>query len=565
MTPPAYIDDYVDGVIYARYSSHAQRDVSIEQQIRACRIFAERHGIRILEIYEDRALTGTSDKRPGFQRMIQDAKKGAWQYVIVYTLDRFARDRYDSAVYKRQLKNCGVKVLSAMENISDDPTGVLMESMLEGLAEYYSKELSRKVQRGMDDNASKCMVNGAVPLGYKRGDDGRYEIVPAEAEIVREIYQRVHDGEQLRQIIDDLNNRGIKTKKGKEWNRSSFNLLLCNERYTGLYKYRDVRVPGGIPTIIPKQLFDEVQGIMYHKPNCRRDPTGNTPQKRRREGGTYLLTGKIYCGNCKSAMTGISGKSQSAEPYYYYACKGRRADHAACDKKNVRRDHIERFVATALKDTMLTDEAIYALADAAAEFQKNDAVSHEVESLKNQLADINRSIKNLLAAIEAGIFSGTTQSRLLELENQQRDLTQMLAAAQAALADRMTRDEMIALLKVMQEGDVNDKTYQEALIDTFLVAAYVYEDKVKFVFNLGNKTKNQSIPFDIESVDFDASVCISDVKGDQESGDCISSCRIFYLYRSCSVRAVAVIINRNLLTAYRRHLCCSGRLYRCNK
>lgn len=518
MTPPAVFDDYVDGVIYARYSSHAQRDVSIEQQIRACRLFAQRHGIRILEVYEDRALTGTSDKRPGFQRMIQDAKKGNWQYVIVYTLDRFARDRYDSAVYKRQLKNCGVKVLSAMENISDDPTGVLMESMLEGLAEYYSKELSRKVQRGMDDNASKCMVNGAVPLGYKRGDDGRYEIVEAEAEIVREIYNRVRNGEKLRQIIDDLNNRGIKTKKGREWNRSSFNLLLCNERYTGLYKYRDVRVPGGIPTIIPQQLYDEVQGIMHHKANCRRDPTGKTPQKRRREGGTYLLTGKIYCGNCKSAMTGISGKSQSAEPYYYYACKGRRADHAACDKKNVRRDHIERFVATALRDTMLTDDAIQALADAAMEYQKQDVVSHEVTSLQNQLADVNKSVNNLLVAMEAGIFSATTQSRLLELENQQKELTQLLAIAQASAAERMTREEIVAAMAMMQDGDVNDKGYQEALIDTFLVAAYVYEDKVKFVFNLGNKTKHSTVGFDIDAVVVD-SVSLNDLQGDQKSSN----------------------------------------------
>ena len=142
-------------VIYARYSSHAQRDVSIDQQVSACREFANRGGIEIVDIYADRAITGTSDRRPAFQKMIQDAKGSGWQYVIVYTLDRFSRDRYDSAVYKRQLRNCGVKVLSAMEQITDDPTGVIMESILEGYAEYYSKELSRKVRRGHEDNARK--------------------------------------------------------------------------------------------------------------------------------------------------------------------------------------------------------------------------------------------------------------------------------------------------------------------------------------------------------------------------------------------------------------------------
>ena len=159
MAKPSVVDSQ-DAVIYARYSSHSQRDVSIEQQLKACRRFAERQGLRVVSVYEDRALTGTSDKRPGFQKMIHDAEHNNWDYVIVYTLDRFARDRYDSAVYKRRLKSCGVKVLSAMENISDDPTGILMESLLEGLAEYYSKELSQKVRRGHEDNARKCLVNG---------------------------------------------------------------------------------------------------------------------------------------------------------------------------------------------------------------------------------------------------------------------------------------------------------------------------------------------------------------------------------------------------------------------
>ncbi len=145
-------------VIYARYSSHNQRDVSIEQQVKADREYAERLGLKVITVYADRALTGTNDNRPEFQRMIEDAKKRIFSYVIVYSLDRFARDRYDSVVYKRQLKECGVRVLSAMENIGDDPTGVLMESLLEGLAEYYSKELAAKIRRGLNDNAEKCLV-----------------------------------------------------------------------------------------------------------------------------------------------------------------------------------------------------------------------------------------------------------------------------------------------------------------------------------------------------------------------------------------------------------------------
>lgn len=505
-----------EGVIYTRYSSHAQRDVSIEQQTRACKQFAERQGIKVVKIYEDRALTGTNDKRPGFQQMIEDAKRGSWNYVIVYTLDRFARDRYDSAVYKRQLRNLGIKVLSAMENISDDPTGILMESMLEGLAEYYSKELSRKVQRGHEDNARKCMVNGALPLGYVKGPDSRYMISEPEAEIVREIFRRVKDREKLSEIIADLNARGITTKTGKAWNRSSFNQILSNERYTGVYIYRDIRTPGGIPQIISRDLFDTVQCILHQKPNARRDPTGTTPQKRRRDNGVYLLTGKLFCGHCKSPMIGVSGTSHTAEPHFYYTCKGRRADHGSCSKKNVRRDHMEQFIATALRDTMLTNEAVHVLAAAAVEYQNRYVSNNELESLKNQLADVNRSLNNLMAAIEAGIFSATTQSRLAELEAQKRDLGRLIAAAEAESEEALTYEEIVATLELFQHGDVSDKDYQEALIDTFLVAAYVYDDRVKFIFNLGGSTKDVNIPFTIDDITL-SGVRINSGEGDQRA------------------------------------------------
>lgn len=490
-------------VIYARYSSHSQRDVSIEQQIRACRRFADQLGIEIVEIYEDRALTGTSDRRPGFQKMIRDAEKSDWDYVIVYTLDRFARDRYDSAVYKRQLRNCGVKVLSAMENISDDPTGVLMESLLEGLAEYYSKELSRKIRRGMEDNAMKCMTNGGIPLGYCRDADGRYAIVESEAEIVKEIYRRVRDGDLLSHIIADLNLRGVRTKTGKAWNKSSFNRLLTNPRYTGLYIYGDIRIPGGIPQIIPQELYDAVQCQLHNKANPRSD----APQRRRRDNGVYLLTGKLFCGRCKQPMVGISGAGRHGTVYYYYTCKGSRIDHN-CQKKPIRRELIEQKISEQLKETMLNDQAIIALADAAIAYQEKFESNTELEALEARLKDINRSIKNLVAAVEAGIISAATQSRLAELENEQRTVTRQISILKEDAEQQLTREEIIATLKLFQHGDITDKAYQESLIDTFLVAAYLYDDHIKLVFNLSGSTKDTTIPFDIDSFPSPDDVCL---------------------------------------------------------
>lgn len=493
--------------VYARYSSHSQRDASIEQQINACRRFAKHQDIEIVDIYEDRAATGTNDRRPGFQRMIKDAEQGNWEYVIVYTLDRFARDRYASAVYKRQLKDCGVKVLSAMENISDDPTGVLMESLLEGLAEYYSKELSRKIVRGMEDNASKCLCNGQIPFGYCRGEDGRFAIDEREAPIVQEIYRRIRDGCKLADLIYDINARGIPNKRGNKWTYSTFNALLSNERYTGVYIYKDIRIPGGMPKIIEPALFDAVQLAMHTKKNPRKktalsaEERAVIPQRRRHENSIYYLTGKLFCGHCHSPMIGLSGRSKNGPMYHYYACRGKRKDHS-CKKQNVNREYIEKFIAEALKETMLNDRAIRILADTAVEYQSKKAVNTELEALQLRLQEIKKAIGNILAAIEAGIFSAATQSRLAELEAEQRTVATQLSYLQEESEEVLSREEIIATLQLFQNGDICDVEFREALIDTFLVAAYVYDDKVKIVFNLGGKSESSILPFDIEDVQF---------------------------------------------------------------
>ena len=482
-------------VIYARYSSHNQRDVSIDQQVKAVREFAERQELKIIDIYADRALTGTNDNRPEFQRMIEDAKKGAFSFVIVYSLDRFARDRYDSVVYKRLLKENGVRVLSAMENIGDDPTGILLESMLEGLAEYYSKELATKIRRGLNDNAEKCMVAAALPFGYRKGEDGRFAIEPQEAEIVKEIFSRVLHGDNLADIARDLNSRGIRTKKKAPWNKSSFGKLLSNERYIGYYIYADYRIENGVPAIIDKATFYAVQERLKMKANPR-----NSPVKKRRENSVYLLTGKAYCGHCKSAMIGKSGTSKTGRLYAYYACK-KQASEKACDKQTVGRDRLELLVAKALKEYALQDGMIEWLADLSMEYQKKHAEPVEVSILKSQLAQVESAIKNLLSAIEQGIITPTTKDRLNELENQKADLTAKIAIKTPDPLDKLTREDIIAALSLVRVGDVEDKSYQELLFNMFLRAVYVYDDHLKIVFNYTKDGHDTSeIPFDIETV-----------------------------------------------------------------
>ena len=217
---------------------------SIEGQLTVCYEYAKAHQYTVIGEYIDRAQSGTTDNRTDFQRMIQDSEKHTFQGILVYQLDRFARNRYDSAINKAKLKKNGVRVLSTRENTTEDASGILIEGVLESMAEYYSVELSQKI------NASKCLSNGGKPgLGYKVDKDHRYYVDEEEAKIVREIFQRYAYGERAADIIRDLNDRRITTSLGREFNKNSLHRLLRNRRYIGFYRYKGIETPNGMPRI----------------------------------------------------------------------------------------------------------------------------------------------------------------------------------------------------------------------------------------------------------------------------------------------------------------------------
>lgn len=221
-------------VIYARYSSDSQREESIEGQIRECTEYAQHNGIAVLAHYIDRALSARTDDRPEFQRMIADSETQIFDLVLVWKLDRFSRDRYDSAHYKRILKKNGVRVISVKENISDGPEGIILESMLEGYAEYYSAELSQKIQRGQHENAMKCKSNGGnIPFGLMVGEDGSLVFNPVTAPVVREIFEHYDRGDTMIKIRDWLNAEGIKAKKGKAFTVGGVSVILKTENTSG--------------------------------------------------------------------------------------------------------------------------------------------------------------------------------------------------------------------------------------------------------------------------------------------------------------------------------------------
>lgn len=484
------------GVLYGRYSSHNQKDISVEQQFEKGYELAAEYGIRIIDTYADRAVSGRTDKRRDFQRMMTDAAKGKFRYVIAWKSNRMGRNMLEALINEARLQDLGVRVLYVEEDFDDTAAGRFAARSMMNVNQFYSENMAEDIKRGLYDNAANCMVaNGHLPYGYKADETLHYAIDEPKAAVIREIFTRVSCGEAFVDIMASLNVRGIKTSYGRPWGRSSFQKILSNERYRGIYIYGDVRKEGGIPRIISDELYFKVQEVITTKKN---------PQGRHRVNGDYLLTGKLFCGHCKSPMTGISGTSRSGNLHYYYVCQKRRTEKT-CEKKNLRRDDIELQVAKAIKRRTLDDDTINWIADSVVEYSQHQESASGIGLLEDQLKDTQRSIKNLMAAIEQGIITPTTKARLMELEKEQSDIDRKITMAKADVIP-VNRDQLVGWLKKLQAGDVHDKKYQAELFDTFLIAVYVYDnpdgqDYMKVVFNYAGSKNTVEIPLDPSVID----------------------------------------------------------------
>ena len=473
-------------VIYARYSSDNQREESIEGQIRECTEYANHNGMTILRSYIDRALSARTADRPEFQNMIRDSEKGLFDIVLVWKIDRFSRDRYDSAHYKHLLKKNGVKVVSAKENISDGPEGIILESMLEGYAEYYSAELSEKIHRGQRENALKGRNNGGgIPLGYLLGSDQKLVIDPVTAPLVEEIFRRYADGETVRSIVEDFNNRGFKTKHGHLFSMNSFNRILKNRKYIGEFQYQDIVIPGGVPAIVSEDLFYRVQE--------RLEKNKRAPAMAKAD-ADYLLTTKIFCGMCERMMVGESGTSHTGDKHYYYKCAGVKRTKD-CKKKSVKKEWIEKAVVVLTVNRVLKDDEISRIADSIIALQESEDTT--IPALKKQLADTERGIENMLNAIQQGILTSSTKERLETLERQKESL--QTAIAQAELQKpKYTKEQIVNWINQFKYGDADSIEYQKHIIDTFVNAIYLFDDKIVITYNFKGGTETITMK-DIEA------------------------------------------------------------------
>lgn len=488
-------------VIYARYSSSSQREESIEDQLRECQAYADANKLRVTGQYCDYAISGRTDDRPQFQRMIADAEKGLFDAVILYKTDRFARNRYDAAIYKRQLKKQGVTLHYAKMSIPDSPEGIILEALMEGMDEYYSANLAQNIRRGQHGSALKGKALTPAPIGLRINADHEYEPDPLTAPHVLHAYEMIDSGRTQKDVIAYLNAVGVHTAKGNPLTRTSIAPMWRNRKYIGEYSYGDVTIPDKIPAIVPVDLFQRVQQRIALNVHTK----GGTA----RAMSDYILTGKLYCGHCGQPMVGVSGTSSTGTIHRYYSCAARKRKSGTCDKLPERKTDLEVEIVRAVCRHILSPEVLGGLIDRVVAVAERERQDDPVgASLVAERKTIDTSISNIIRAMEQGIFTSSTKGRLEELEAQRADVSARIATHEAE-RPHITRDHVERFLRSLCGADASSEDDRRAIIET-LVHSVIVSDApttpddpehrctVKIACNL---TDRPVVSFDLRAAD----------------------------------------------------------------
>ena len=483
-------------VIYARFSSDNQREESIDAQVRAITDYCTKNGYSIVRTYTDEAKSATTDDRPQFQQMIKDSTTGLFDAVIVHKLDRFSRDRYDSAFYKRELKKNKVSLVSVLENLDDSPESIILESVLEGMAEYYSANLSREVMKGMKETAYQCKHTGGIaPLGYDVAPDKTYIINEFESETVRIIFDMAYRGESYQTIIDKLEKEGRKSKLGKLFSKTSLNSILRNEKYCGVYIFNKtgqkirgkrnvyqkneneiIRIEDGMPAIISKEIFTAINNKMDN--SSQSDKAAKRATRR-----IYLLTGKIKCGKCGETMRGNTRYcGRSKNEYVTYDCQGRRLKKG-CSAKSINAKLIEDLVINYIEDELLSYSNIDYIADKAIEH--NNSLKHGVPQTitahKYKLKEIQSQIDNIVNAIASGMFHPSMKEKMDQLENIKASYESKIRDLQMRLSGYKKIDKEKIVMFLESKKGLKNKSLDELkiIIQTFIDKVSVFDNHIE--------------------------------------------------------------------------------------
>lgn len=491
-------------VAYARFSSDNQREESIDAQLRAMRDYAQKNGISIVGEYIDRARSATTDDRPDFLKMVKESAGGTFDIVLVHKLDRFARNRKDSIGYRMELKRNGVSLISILEYLDDDsPESVILESVLEAMAEYYSKNLAREVRKGMKENALQCITTGGVPpFGYMLNPDTRkFEIDEYEGKAVRLIFRRMLEGHGYNKILRELNQLGYKTRKGQMFGKNSLYGILRNEKYKGVYvfnkasskdvdgkrnshKIKDndeiIRIEGGIPAIVSEEDFNAVVALMKSRQN-------KSASMKAKE--TYMISGKIFCGECGNTFIGnrkFSGRNKRI--LVTYRCNTRaRQTSDGCRNKEIRREYIERYVMDQIAATIFDDSIVPKLVKEYDEFsmQYTQEARERISKMKSKLSELTKKISNIVTVMtRSGSPALISALEKLELEKDQLEVEmeqeeQVLASSR--LPEEKLRETFMLARQLFKSGELNET---RQLLNLYLQKVVIFKEHVEVYINV---------------------------------------------------------------------------------
>lgn len=478
--------------IYARFSSSNQREESIDAQVRAVKEYAAKNNIKINKIYTDRAKSATTSDRPAFLDMINDSQKDLFDFVIVHKLDRFARNRYDSAVYKRKLRENGVEILSALENLDGSPESIILESVLEGYNEFYSANLRREVKKGMKENALNCKHNGGIaPLGFDVAEDKTYIINEEQAKSVRLIFEMYANGHGYSEIIDELKKRGFKTQTGGNFSRPSLHDILVNEKYRGVYifnrtvskkagkrnhhkskdKKKIIRIEGGMPRIIDDHTWRKVKKRMK----------GNKKAVNNKAKEIYILAGLIKCGRCDGAMVGnrrTAGRKKTVYTSYECSTRKRKRD---CDMSSISKDFVEESVLDNMVEELFSPTAIENIAAKVYKFAKNQnqEINSDIERFEKHLKNVQKKIDNITEAVAEGLYQPSMNEKLNSLENQKADYEMYLEEARFQAENNSPSKERI-IEELLKYRNIKNESLedQRRIVKTFVKKVTVYKNNI---------------------------------------------------------------------------------------
>ena len=490
----------VRAAVYARFSSDNQRDESIDAQLRAIKDYAKKNDVIIVAEYIDRAKSAMTDNRPEFLRMVEESKESKFDVVLVHKLDRFARNRQDSIGYRMELKRHGVSLVSILEYLDESPESIILESVLEAMSEYYSKNLSREVRKGMNENALKALHTGGLPpLGYDVDHSTKKLVInEKEADAVRLIFKMFNDGNGYGKIIKELNRQGYKTKTGGGFGKNSLHNIIRNEKYVGVYIFNKlvskdidgkrngnaykpddeiIRIEDAVLPIITKEEYETAKRKIDSRKGIR-------ASNRAKE--VYLLSGKIVCGECGSAYAGnkkMSGRNKKL--HVTYRCTGRQMKHT-CPNKEIRREYIEAFVLDMLAQYVFDEKIIPKLVSEYRQYQvgKNSDIVRRRDNLSKRLVELKKEINNLVGLVTK-TGSAALAEKLTEIENEKIEVecsyNQVCDECDVKeVTIEQLRESFIKARKLLENGQLSTT---KKLVELYIDRVLIFENHVEVFFN----------------------------------------------------------------------------------